>query len=136
MDGLYLRDLIKAADIGREQFEEFHRLRIEAFAVAQKVYADRAIGYNVDHPAFQEQVYGPVSLASEIYKRARRMAALLSPLREEPLRESDLNRILDICVDTINYLSWNYALVILATKAVGHPNSDDAPLYLREEDVP
>lgn len=127
---LSLTELIRRCDIPREKFAEFDRLRIEAFSTSLQVYADRAVGYNVDHPSFQEQVYGPLSLASEVFKRARRMAALLSPLRTEPLRKSDLNRIMDQCIDLMNYLSWLYALMALAVGSKGNDVSDDAPDYV------
>ena len=126
-----LADLIRAADIPREKYPEFHKLRVEAMATAMQVYEDRAVGYNVDHQSFQEQVFGPVSLVSEIFKRARRMAAILSPMRHEPIRLVDLNHIVDNCVDLINYLSWMYALVIIATGTNGHDSSDDAPNYFQ-----
>jgi len=106
MDTIHVADLIRRAAIPRERAGEFEKLRVDAFAVAMDVYEDRAEGYNVDHPAYEEMVYGPVSLASEVFKRARRLAALLSPLREEALRESDINRVVDICIDGINYYSW------------------------------
>lgn len=127
---LTISELIRKADIPRELIPVFEKLRLEAFAVAQKVYDDRTVGYNVDHPCYEEQVYGPVSLASEIYKRARRLAALVSPVREDPLRNSDINRMLDICIDTINYLTWTYSLIVLASGFGGHADSDDAPDYV------
>lgn len=127
---LTIQDLVKKADIPRELVPVFEKLRQEAFSKAQQIYDDRVIAYDVDHPAYEEQVFGPVSLASEIYKRGRRMAALVSPLRTDPLREADINRILDLCIDTMNYLSWNYALVVLASGFEGHANADDSPDYL------
>ena len=129
MEPIYLADLIRKADIDRTAFPEFERLRIDAFTVALKVYEERSIGYNVDHPSFQEQVFGPLSLASEVFKRARRLAALLSPLRTDPIRPADINRILDICIDNMNYLSWLYSLVVLATGSAGNENNDDSPDY-------
>ena len=129
-ESLTLGELIEATDIPREMYPEFHRLRVEAFAVAQQVFDDRAKSYNVDHQPWQEQVFGPVSLASEIFKRARRMAALLSPIRKDPIRRKDLNHIIDACIDITNYLSWVYALLIIATGLRGHANNDDAPGYL------
>lgn len=128
--GMFVRDIVRKAAIGRESIPEFERLRIQAFKVAQDVYDDRVISYNVDHPCYEEMVYGPVSLASEVFKRARRLAALLSPIREEPFRTVDINRMLDSCVDTINCLTWLYALVIMATGHEGHLNSDDSPKYV------
>ncbi len=129
-EGMTIRELIQRADIPRELVPVFEKLRIEAFEIAQRVYADRTIGYNVDHPCYEEQVYGPVSLASEIYKRARRLAALTSPVRNEKLRPSDLNRMLDVCIDTINYLTWFYSLTVIASGYSGHLDSDDSPDYI------
>lgn len=129
-DSMTLEQFIRRADIPRTQYSEFHRLRKQAFVVAAKVFDDRAQSYNVDHQPFQEHVYGPVGIAGEIFKRARRMAALLSPLRKEALRRSDVNRIVDVSVDLINYLSWMYALAVLASRSLGHEDSDDAPDYL------
>jgi len=131
MVDIRLNDLVRQADIPREMYPDFHKLRVEAFTMAMQVFEDRAISYNVDHQAFQEQVFGPISLVSEIFKRARRMAALISPLREEPIRERDLNHIVDACIDMMNYLSWLYALVILATGATGNDVNDDAPVYIQ-----
>lgn len=125
-----IRDLIRRADIPRELIPVFEKLRLEAFQMAQSVYDDRVEAYDVDHPPYEEQVYGPISLASECFKRARRLASLLSPTRELPLRPADINRSMDICIDTINYLSWTYALIKLASGFEGHANSDDAPNYL------
>lgn len=131
-----ISDIIRNSMISRELIPVFEKLRTEAFSVAQGVYMDRTVGYNADHPCYEEQVYGPISLASEVYKRARRLAALLSPIREGPLRPSDVNRSLDICIDTINYLTWTYALLILATGYSGHADSDDAPDYIGVKHLP
>lgn len=130
MSKMTISDLMRKADLPRELIPVFEKQRQEAFAKAQTVYDDRTVGYNIDHPPYEEQVYGPISLASEVFKRARRLAALLTPLRVEPLRDADVNRILDICIDTINYLTWLYALVVIASKFEGHANSDDSPDYL------
>jgi hypothetical protein len=127
---LYIRDIIQRSDIPRELIPVFEKLRVEAFTTAQKVYDDRTVGYNIDHPPYEEMVYGPLSLVSEIFKRARRLAALLSPIRTEPLRGADMNRMIDLCVDLINYLSWTYALLILASGYEGHLNSDDSNDYV------
>jgi hypothetical protein len=127
---LTVADIIRKADIPRELIPAFEQLRVEAFRVAQNVYDDRTVGYNVDHPPYEEMVYGPISLTSEIFKRARRLAALLSPMRTDPLRGADINRVIDIHIDLINYLSWSYALLVLATGYEGHVKSDDAPDYV------
>ena len=103
--------LSSPADIAR-----FHELRKEALNDAIQVYADRAESYNTDKPPTSEMVYGIVSLASEIYKRSTRLSSLLTPLRgEKELRQEDIDRILDTCIDTINYASWAYALMKIAT---------------------
>ena len=124
----YVEDFVQ--DIPRDKQEVFDAHRRNAFTTAQKVYDDRVVSYNVDRPCYEEQVYGPISLVSEIYKRARRLASLTSPVRDEPLRQMDINRILDACIDTMNYLSWLYALVIMLTGHTGNSNSDDSPDYL------
>lgn len=127
-------ELIQRADLPRTLIPAFEQMRVEAFTSAQRVYDNRTIGYNVDHPCYEELVYGPVSLSSEVFKRARRLAALTSPVRTDQLRPEDVNRILDICIDTINYLTWMYALVKIASSFEGHANSDDSPDYLAEGD--
>ena len=129
-DGLTIGELVSKADISRELNPAFEQLRQEAFDMAQKVFAERTLGYNVDHPCYEEMVYGPISLASEVFKRARRLAALLTPIRQDKIRPADLNRVLDICIDLINYLTWMYALVKLASSYVGHADSDDSPNYI------
>jgi hypothetical protein len=75
-------------------------------------------------------VFGPVGLASEIYKRARRLSGLLSPERSEPLTYDEVNTAIDSCIDDINYLTWLYSLLILATGYSGHADSKDAPDYI------
>lgn len=125
-----LQQLLERSDLSKEVRPAFEKHRLEAFSKAQEVFKDRAQSYNVDHLPYEEMVYGPLSIASELYKRLRRLTALLSPLRKEPLREEDINRILDICIDTINYLTWLYAIVVVASKLTGHIDSDDSPDYL------
>jgi len=128
-EGFSIADIIRNSMIPREMVPVFEKLRREAFDMAEEVYVDRTVGYNVDHPCYEEQIYGPISLASEVYKRSKRLAALLSPLRENNLRSADVNRTLDACIDTINYLTWTYALLKLSTGYLGHKNSDDSPDY-------
>ncbi len=127
-----IADLIRKSAIPRDQVPMFEQYRAEAFLRAQAVYKERSVGYNLDHPPYEEMVYGPVSLASEVYKRMRRLAALLSPLREDAIRKADINRILDICIDTMNYLTWLYAIIKIASGSDGHKTSDDSPNYLEE----
>lgn len=121
--------LIEKSNIPRNLVPVWDQLRLECFEKAKAVYQSR-IGYNVDHPPYEEMVYGPVSIASEAYKRVRRLTGLLSPMRTEPLTATDLNHLIDSHIDLINYLSWSYALLILATGYEGHVNSDDAEDYL------
>ncbi len=110
-----LAELIRRAKLNTpRKHEEFESLRLEAFDVAKRTFEERALSYNVDHACVEEMVYGPVSLASEIYKRAIRMTGVLSPERTVPLRPIELERVLDICQDLLNYVSWQYALVTRA----------------------
>lgn len=135
MEQYTIQQLVTLANLPRTLVPVFELLRSEAFHKAVAVYEDRVEAYDVDHQAYEEMVYGPVSLASEVFKRSRRLAALLSPLRTDPLRPADLNRALDICIDTINYLSWTYALIKAATRFEGNADSDDAPNYLIEQEI-
>lgn len=109
-----LGDLIRHAELNTPaKVAQFHMLRKRAFDHAQELYADRETSYNVDHEPTQEMPYGPVSLVSEMFKRVRRAASILSPLRRTELDATDLNRLLDTCTDTLNYTSWLYALIIM-----------------------
>lgn len=128
-----LEELLKRSQLTTpDMVEHFHVLRQRAFATAVEVYEDRADAYNTTYHPMEEQLYGPVSLVSEIFKRAKRMGGILSPTRPIGLSSTDLNRLVDNCVDTLNYTSWLYALVCLATSQEGNPLSDDAPDYLFE----
>jgi len=132
-----IRDLIRKSILPPEAIGEFDRLRRDAFTITQKVYADRAASYDVGRPPYGVFAYGVVSLASLVYEKSWRLTSLVSPVRVEALRPADIKRILDTCIDEINYLSWLYAMTVIATGAEGHLNSDDAPDYLvskREED--
>lgn len=131
-----IQDLIQKSIIPRTLFPAFDALRKEAFEKAQVVFTDRVQGYNVDHECYEEQVFGVLSLSSEIYKRARRLVGVVTPFRVDEIRDTDINRILDICVDTMNYLSWMYALTKMASGFEGHANSDDAPNYLKAPPLP
>ncbi|KKN32856.1 hypothetical protein LCGC14_0809740 [marine sediment metagenome] len=109
-----LAELIRRAKLNTpEKHEEFESLRLEAFDVAKRTFLERALSYNVDHACVEEMVFGPVSLASEIYKRAIRMTGVLSPERTVPLRPIELERCIDICQDLLNYVSWQYALATM-----------------------
>ena len=110
-----LHQLVQASRLETpEQVRRFHELRESSFRLAQRIYSDREASYNTDHESVEEMVFGPVSLASELYKRMARMAGLLTPLRTDPLRPVDLARLIDLCIDTINYTSWQYGLLMLA----------------------
>lgn len=133
MEPVSLSDLIEAARLKTpEQVERFHELRRKSFQFAKDVYASRESSYNADHESVQEMVFGPVSLASELYKRMARMAGLLTPLRTEPLKELDLVRLVDLCIDSINYASWQYALLVGAItdleKTDVYCSNDAAPI--------
>lgn len=115
-----IRDLIVASTLhGPSDMAQFNRFRGQAVEEAMAIYEDRARSYNVDRAPTDEMPYGMVSLSSEIFKRARRMASLTSPIREEDVRTEDLDRIKDTCTDLINYASWMYALVQIAERRSG-----------------
>lgn len=95
-----------------DEVREFHNLRKRAFYVAQEIYADRETSYNVDHEPTEEMPFGIVSLASEMFKRVIRMCGIVTPLRQEDLSEKDLERLIDSCIDLMNYASWQYALAV------------------------
>ncbi len=128
--GVSVLEIIERTNLPASVYPAFNKLRLEAFQVAQEVFDNRAASLDVDHPCYEELVYGVLSLSSEVYKRARRFAALMTPLRKEPLTGEDLNRAIDICIDTINYLSWGYAMLVMASKYEGNANADDSPDYL------
>lgn len=128
-EGLTISDVVRGSKLTSPQdVAAFHRLRKKAISMAIDVYEDRAGSYNVDHEPTEEMVFGCVSLASEIHKRAIRMTGLLTPLRgEEPLKKADLSRLLDTTIDLINYASWQYALLKIAFgDAVGAVEDQDA----------
>ena len=126
---IYIKDLIRMANIPSEAAPLFDVLRLQAFDACRKVYDDRVVSYDGDEPCYKVFVYNLVSMSSVVYEKAWRLAQLTSPTREEPLRPADINRILDVCVDTMNYLSWMYAITMLATGYKGNLVSDDAPDY-------
>ena len=109
----FIEDLVQG--IPRDQRETFDAIRLEVFKIAQEVYDDRAASYNIGRACYESQVYGPISLISELYNRVHRLASLASPAREEPLSRKDVRRILDNCVDLMNYSSWLYAMMIMLT---------------------
>jgi hypothetical protein len=109
-----LSELIKLAQLETQKdVEMFHALRTVAFGEAERIYKEREPSYNADHEPTEEMVYGPMSLASEIFKRIRRMTSILSPSKDD-LSDTDLDRLADTCVDTINYSSWMWALLKIA----------------------
>lgn len=128
-----IRQLITVSKLPHDSYSEFNTIRLSAFKIALDIFNSRVVGYNQDHVCYEEQVYGVVSLASEIYKRASRLASLLSPTREEELDPKDINRMCDVCIDMMNYLSWTYALLVLTSGSVGNVDSDDAPKYTTGE---
>lgn len=112
---MYVGDLIVLSKLRTdEDIAKFHKLRKEAFIHAHRIFDDRAASYNVDHEPGEEMVYGIISLGSEMYKRVRRLTAILSPLRREKITEVDLDRLEDTCIDMINYASWQWAQVKIA----------------------
>ncbi len=109
----YIEDLVQG--IPRDQRDTFDVIRLKVFEIAKEVYDDRATAYNIGRACYESQVYGPLSLISELYNRVHRLASLASPAREEPLSQKDIRRILDNCVDLMNYSSWLYAMIIMLT---------------------
>lgn len=132
MKTLSLRDLLRMSSLTRdpEQIRKFHQLRKEAFETADRVYRDREQSYNADHEPTEEMAFGPISLAGELFKRARRMCGLLSPIRPVPLRTTDLNRLLDSSIDMMNYASWFYALIKQAIGEMENGAGMDTPDYI------
>ncbi len=109
-----LGHLVELTQLSDMESERFHRLRNQAFETAWETYEDRAASYNVSHEPYREMPFGIVSLVSELQKRIIRLTSLVSPRREEELREEDLDRILDTMIDSINYASWGYAMMKIA----------------------
>ena len=128
METITLAELLRLTKLtDQSQVDDFHALRVEAFQIAWDVYEDRATSYNSDHEPVEEMVFGPLSLVSELHKRTIRMCGLLSPMKPE-LRRQDLNRLVDLSVDVLNYSSWLYAIIRQAIEA-GNELCDDAPDY-------
>ena len=113
-----LSELVRLSQLGDADAKNFHILRLEAIELAMDTYEDRAESYNVNHEPYQEMPFGIVSLVSELYKRVVRLTSLVTPARKEPLREEDLERIIDTMIDSINYASWGYAMARIAQKKV------------------
>jgi len=115
---LTISDVIRRSTwLSPEAISEFHRLRQYAMDYAKQVYADRAASYDVGAVPTSEMAWGAVSLASEMYRRSSRLIMLLTPVRgEAELRQEDVDRVLDTCIDLINYSSWTYALMQIATE--------------------
>lgn len=129
IDNIDLAELIRAVELDTpDQIALFHKFREEAFYAAKDVYNDRVLSYNSDHEPLGEMIFGPLSLASELFKRARRLCGLLSPLRKGSFRQADLNRMADLGIDIINYASWLYATMRMVAK--GNYLCDDAPSHL------
>ena len=121
----YIEDLLQ--DLPRDQRETFDAIRLGVFKIVQEVYDDRAAAYNVGQACYESQVYGPLSLVSELHNRVFRLASLTSPVRTEPLSRKDIRRILDNCIDLMNYSSWLYAMMILLTdeEFIGQSEGDE-----------
>jgi len=121
----FIEDLVRG--IPRDQRELFDGIRVGVFELAQQVYDERAAAYNIGRACYESQVYGPLSLVSELYNRVHRLASLTSPAREEPLRQIDIKRLLDNCVDIMNYSSWLYAMIIMLTdeEFIGQSEGDE-----------
>lgn len=127
-----LSELIRMAQLETPRdVEMFHALRATAFTEAERIYKEREPSYNADHEPTEEMVYGPMSLASELFKRIRRMTSILSPTKES-IDDEDMKRLEDTCLDTLNYASWTWALIKIAkTKAkqkIQQQNVVDMPI--------
>ncbi len=109
-----LSEFVERTQLDDADSAEFHRLRQEAIELAQATYEDRAESYNVSHEPYREMPFGLLSLISEMFKRVLRLTSLVTPMREEELREEDLERIIDTMIDSINYASWGYAMTKIA----------------------
>ncbi len=109
-----LSDLVALTQLRDDDAKRFHELRLEAIETAMDTYEDRAKSYNVNHEPYREMPFGILSLVSELYKRVVRLTSLVTPARKEPLREEDVDRILDTMIDSINYASWGYAMTRIA----------------------
>ena len=127
--GLTIRDLVRRAQIPRELEPVFHSLRKESFDIVLRTFEERAASYNQAAPCYEMFAHGPLSIVTIIYDKAWRLAQLTSPGRKDPLTDVDINRILDSCIDSMNFLSWLYALVVLASGYGDHEDSTDLPDY-------
>lgn len=107
-------EFIRASQLVPEDSQDFNQYMLVAIRTAEAIWADRAVSYNVDQQSYEEMAFGALSVASELFKRVSRMRNLLTPARTEPLREEELARLIDTCVDTINYAAWQYALIRVA----------------------
>ena len=114
-----LSDLVRLSHLSDDDAERFNELRNEAIVKAMETYEDRAVSYNVNHGPFQEMPFGIVSLVGELYKRILRLTSLVTPMRTEELREEDIARIIDTMIDSINYASWGYAMIVIAAEKEG-----------------
>lgn len=114
MDAL---DLIRNSVLESGDSASFDKYRRSAIDEAARIWDDRAQSYNLESSPTDEMPYGVVSGVSEVYKRMKRLKSLVSPLRKAPYRQADLDRMLDTCIDMINYGSWLYALFLIAFEA-------------------
>ena len=63
------------------------------------------------------------------------MCGVLTPLREVSLRHQDLVRLVDSCVDIINYASWQFALVSMVLDDLGIQSSGMEEIELEGGDA-
>lgn len=127
--GMTVGELLRRAMLPRELAPVFEKLRLETWNIVQNVFNDRAASYDRDRPCYESLAFGPITIVDKQYDKIWRLAQLLSPTRAERLRDADINRILDSCIDLMNYSSWLYALVVIASGYENHIDSDDAPDY-------
>lgn len=133
MAEMTVAELIHKAAISRELAPVFDKLRLESLELVKKIYDDRAESYDKERPCYESLAFGPLTLVDKEYDKVWRLAQLMSPTRDTPLRDVDINRILDSCIDLMNYGSWLYALVVMASGFEGHADHDDSPNYKKGE---
>ncbi len=123
-----VRELVELSRLNSpERREAFHNYRKEVFDLAQQTFDERALTYNADGSECMDAMsWGIVSLASEINQRNARMLGILSPWRSD-LTQVDLNRLCDLSVDLLNFLSWMYACTKMAgaTIPIGESGGDE-----------
>ncbi len=113
-----LSELVRRSQLSDADAKRFHELRLIAIKSAMETFEDRAASYNVNHEPYHEMPFGIVSLVSELFKRVIRLTSLVSPARQDELRQEDIARILDTMIDSINYASWGYAMTVIAMNTI------------------